>query len=141
MIVLEVNTAQIGKTALRVSRMGLGTAVIGTLYEDVSDAACAEIADRFFELGLDFVDTAPFYGFGKSEERIGRLLCERDRDAFTLSTKVGRLLLPEEPGRVDRTKFVSPNNKRVIWDFSYDGVMRSFEESLERLRTDRIDIL
>jgi D-threo-aldose 1-dehydrogenase len=119
----------------------MGTSAFGSLYADVTDDACRQTLDRFFDAGLNFLDTAPFYGFGKSEQRLGALLAGRDRSTFVLSTKVGRLLLPEDPANVDRTKFVNPSPNRVVNDYSYDGVMRSVEESLKRLQLEHVDIL
>ena len=138
---LSTNRIRLGNTDVEVTRLGIGASAFGSLYADVTDDACAETLDRFFEAGLNFVDTAPFYGFGKSEERLGALLADRRRSEFVLSTKVGRLLLPVDPANVDRTKFVNPSPNRVVHDYSYDAVMRSFEESLRRLQLDRIDIL
>ncbi len=132
---------RLGKTAVEVTRLGLGASAFGALYQDVSEQACTETMDAFFRAGLTYVDTAPFYGFGKSEERLARSLAGRPRSSFTLSTKVGRLLAPEDPAKVDRSKFVNPSSRRVVEDYSYEGVMRSVDESLRRLKLDRVDIL
>jgi D-threo-aldose 1-dehydrogenase len=132
---------RLGKTSIEVTRLGMGASAFGSLYADMTDDACAQTLNRFFEICLNFLDTAPFYGFGKSEERLGALLADRRRSKFVLSTKVGRLLLPEDPANLDRTKFVNPSPNRVIHDYSYDGIMRSVEESLKRLHLDCVDIL
>lgn len=114
---------------------------MGTMYSDVPDADASALLDRFFETGLTHIDTAPYYGYGKSEERIGRKLQGRPRDSFVIATKIGRVLAPEETDKVDRSQFVNPNLYRPVFDYSYDGVMRSFESSLERLNVETIDIL
>jgi D-threo-aldose 1-dehydrogenase len=130
----------IGRTALTVTQFGLGTAPLAGLFEEVEEAKGVGVIERAWEAGLRFFDTAPLYGHGLAELRIGKALKEKPRAEFTLASKVGRLLradVPPEPGQSFRgTPPVNP-----MFDFSYDGVMRSFEESLERLGLDRIDIL
>ena len=131
---------RLGRTKLSVTRLGLGTAPLGGLFEAVDDAEGVRVVERAWETGIRFFDTAPLYGHGLAELRLGRVLPQKPRDAFTLATKVGRLLradAPPEPGQVFRG--VPPVNP--MFDFTYEGVMRSFEESLERLGLDRIDIL
>ena len=105
-------------------RLGLGCAPLGGLYSDVSDAEARATVDRAWELGVRFFDTAPLYGSGLSEERVGAALRERPRHELFLSTKVGRLIRAGEP----------------VFDFSLDGTLRSLEESLERLGLDRVDL-
>lgn len=136
----------LGGTGLTITRVGLGTAALGGLYEVVDDAAARATIDRAWELGLRFFDTAPLYGHGLSEERLGRALAGSPRDEFVLATKVGRLLRAGAPsddsqlsGGLQRWPGVPPVNP--VFDFSYDGVLRSVEESLERLGLDRIDVL
>jgi D-threo-aldose 1-dehydrogenase len=106
----------------------------------VAEEAALAVVERSWESGMRFYDTAPLYGHGLAEMRVGRVLKTRPRDEFTLASKVGRLLradAPPEPGQVYRgTPPVNP-----VFDFSYDGVMRSVEESLDRLGLDRVDIL
>jgi D-threo-aldose 1-dehydrogenase len=132
---------RIGSANVEVAPLGFGGAAIGTLYADVTDAECHSALQRFFELDLNLIDTAPYYGFGKSEERIGAYIASRTRESFVLSTKVGRVLIPERPDRVDRSQFVNPGHYRPVKDFSYRGVMDSFFSSLERLRTDSVEIV
>jgi D-threo-aldose 1-dehydrogenase len=136
----------LGGTGLTVTRVGLGTAALGGLYEVVADEAARATIDRAWELGLRFFDTAPLYGHGLSEERLGAALACRPRGDFVLATKVGRLLRAGAPpddtqlsGGLKRWPGVSPVNP--VFDFSYDGVLRSVEESLERLGLGRIDVL
>jgi D-threo-aldose 1-dehydrogenase len=107
------------------SRLGLGCAPLGGLYSAVSEEDARATLDRAWELGLRAFDTAPLYGSGLSEQRVGAALRERPRHQFTLSTKVGRLVRAGEP----------------VFDFSYDGALRSLEESLERLGLDRVDVV
>jgi D-threo-aldose 1-dehydrogenase len=131
---------QLGRTALSVTRFGLGTAPLAGLFEEVDEGQALRVIQRAWEAGIRFFDTAPLYGHGLAELRLGRVLRERPRAEFTLATKVGRLLradVPPEPGQVFRG--VPPVNP--LFDFSYDGVMRSVEESLERLGLSRIDVL
>jgi D-threo-aldose 1-dehydrogenase len=130
----------LGHTGLQVTRFGLGTAPLAGLFEAVPEESALAVIERSWEAGIRFYDTAPLYGHGLAEMRLGRVLQKRPRDEFTLASKVGRLLragAPSEPGQVFRgTPPVNP-----IFDFSYDGVMRSVEESLERLGLERVDIL
>jgi D-threo-aldose 1-dehydrogenase len=138
--------ARLGRTGLTVTRVGLGTAPLGGLYEPVDDEAAEGTIERAWQLGIRFFDTAPLYGHGLSERRLGRALAGRPRAEFVLATKVGRLLRADAPpdesqlsGGLERWKDVPPVNP--VFDFSYDGVLRSIEESLERLGLDRVDVL
>lgn len=132
--------AQLGRTGLTVTRSGLGTAPIGGLFTEVSDAAAHETVDRAYEAGLRFFDTAPLYGHGLAERRLGRALASRLRDDFVVATKVGRLLRGDVHLGYD-TMFRGAPPVNPVFDFSYDGVIRSVEESLGRLGLDRIDVL
>ena len=124
--------------------LGFGAASIGNLYRVVTDEDAAAAVEAAWERGVRYFDTAPHYGLGLSERRLGAVLSGCPRDSFTLSTKVGRLLVPN-PGGEDRRDldngFDVPAGLRRQWDFSGDGVRRSLEESLERLGLDRIDIV
>jgi D-threo-aldose 1-dehydrogenase len=120
-----------------VRELGLGTAPLGGLYEAVSDEDAHAVVDRAWELGLRLFDTAPLYGSGLAERRLGLALRDRPRDAYVLSTKVGRLLRPGPP---DETQFEGIPPLHPEFDFSRDGALRSLEESLERLGLDRVDI-
>jgi len=131
----------LGSTGLEVTPLGLGCTSLGGLYEDMSEVQAFEVVDRSLTLGLNLFDTAPFYGSGKSEERLGKALAEVPRDRFVIATKVGRILVPTSGEDRGKKIFVNPLPFRPVFDFSYDGVMRSFEESLTRLKIDRIDIL
>lgn len=130
----------LGRTQLSVTRLGLGTAPLGGLFQAVDEGEGVRVVERAWNAGIRFFDTAPLYGHGLAETRLGKVLRHKPRDEFTFATKVGRLLRADaqaEPGQSFRG--IPPVNP--VFDFSYDGVMRSFEESLERLRLDRIDIL
>jgi D-threo-aldose 1-dehydrogenase len=118
-------------------RFGLGCAPLGGLYESVSDEQAQATVDRAWELGVRYYDTAPLYGSGLSEQRVGAALRGRPRDEFVLSTKVGRLLA--EGGHADPI-FEGAAAAAPVFDFSYDGALRSLEASLERLGIDRVDI-
>lgn len=128
-----------GKTTLRVTGLGLGTAPLGGLYEAVAEDDADAVVETAWERGIRLFDTAPQYGHGNAERRLGRNLKHRPRDEFVVATKVGRLLRPE-PLREKRYYFGTPD-EIPVFDFSYDGVMRSVEESLRRLELDRVDIL
>ena len=117
--------------------LGLGTAPLGGLYQAVSDEDAHAVVDRAWELGLRLFDTAPLYGYGSAERRLGAALRHRPRHEFVLSTKVGRLL---RPGAPVETQFEGVPPLHPEFDFSRDGALRSLEESLERLGLDRVDI-
>jgi D-threo-aldose 1-dehydrogenase len=127
------------KGALELSRLSFGGAPIGNLYRDVDEATAAGAVERAWQLNVRHFDTAPFYGYGLSELRLGRVLSARPRESFTLSSKVGRLV-EDASGRSGHDGF-AVDGRRAIFDYSRDGILRSVEASLDRLRTDRIDIL
>jgi D-threo-aldose 1-dehydrogenase len=133
--------ARIGKTGLEVTRMGMGSAPLGGLFEDVPQARALEVVHRALSLEINFFDTAPLYGHGKSETYLGEALAGVPRSSFVLATKVGRLLVPADPSRIEGREFDHPFPFQPVFDFSYDAVMRSFEESLQRLHLDHIDLL
>ena len=130
----------VGNTGLCVDTMGLGCAPLGNLYRQISDVDAKRILDSAWSRGLRYFDTAPHYGQGLSERRVGDALRKFRGKAYVISTKVGRLLKPS--GYADkRHVFLSPMPFDICYDYSYDGIMRSFEDSLQRLGLDRIDIL
>ena len=133
--------AALGRSGLQVTRLGLGCAAIGGLYGDIPDDQATQVVHKALDLGLNLFDTAPLYGSGKSEERLGRALRDVPRDAYVLASKVGRLLVASDDDQRDGSIFDNPPPFKPVFDFSYDGVMRSLEESLKRLGVDRIDIL
>jgi D-threo-aldose 1-dehydrogenase len=142
----------LGRTGLRVTRLGFGGASIGGLFAPVADAEAGATLDHAWDIGIRYFDTAPLYGYGLSERRTGAALRERDRDGYVLSTKVGRLIRPVDAitadADVDRQAldgnedafYVATGPVRPVFDYSADGVRRSIEESLVRLGLERIDI-
>jgi D-threo-aldose 1-dehydrogenase len=132
--------AEIGRTGIMVGRLGLGGAPLAGLYTGVSDEQASATIERHLDQGMNFFDTAPLYGSGVSETRLGRVLSRRDRDSFVLASKVGRLLVPDPDRPQDVWSEELPPIK-AVFDYTYDGTMRSIEESLERLKLDRVDIL
>ena len=123
-------------------RLGYGTAALGNLFHEVSDEESAAIVEVAWQGGVRYFDTAPHYGLGLSERRLGAALARYPRSEFLLSTKVGRLLepSPESADRLDDEGFAVPAAYRRVWDPSIVGVRRSLTESLGRIGTDRIDI-
>jgi D-threo-aldose 1-dehydrogenase len=131
---------RIGRTALEVTVLGLGTATLGGARIPVSRGTAEAIVRAAWTAGVRYVDTAPFYGVGQAERAVGDALRDRPRGDWVLSTKVGRLLrpMPRPPATLERRQ---PLPFDVVYDYSHDGVMRSFEDSLQRLGLARIDIL
>jgi D-threo-aldose 1-dehydrogenase len=125
------------------TRLGYGAASIGNHRKELSDADADRILEVAWTSGIRHFDTAPHYGLGLSERRLGRFLAGQPRDQFVVSTKVGRLLQPNPAGgnHLDDEDFVVPATYRRVWDFSAAGVRRSMEESLRRLGLDRVDVL
>ncbi|TXK38578.1 aldo/keto reductase [Nonomuraea sp. C10] len=119
-------------------RVGLGAAPIGNLFSAVTDEQARATVDAAWESGVRLFDTAPHYGLGLSERRLGAAL--RGRSGYVLSTKVGRLLVPSSSVRRDTQGFDVPGDFERVWDFSRDGVLRSLEESLERLGLPGVDL-
>src|SRR4051794_15942190 len=131
---------RIGRTSLEVTALGLGCATLGGTRIPVTGQQAETIVGAVWDAGVRYVDAAPYYGFGQAERAVGDALRDQPRDDWVLSTKVGRLLRPfpkvaPEPGRKHPLPF------GVAYDYSYDGIMRSFEDSLQRLGLARIDIL
>ncbi len=125
------------------TELGLGGAQLGNLYQEMTDEVAAATVQAAWDAGVRYFDTAPHYGLGLSERRLGEALRQHARDDYVLSTKVGRLLVPAPAGadRMDDEGFAVPATMRRRWDFSRDGIRRSIEESLDRLGLDRIDVV
>src|ERR1700761_8807339 len=132
---------RLGRSTLEVTQLGLGTAPLGGLFADVSDADAEATIAQAWSLGVRYFDTAPLYGFGLAEQRLGRFLRAQPRDSYALSTKVGRLLRTDDAAPAEDNHYKGAPSARPHFDYSYDGVMRSVDESLVRLGLDRIDIL
>lgn len=134
------NTERTIGRGVELTELAFGAAGIGNLFTAVSDEQARAAVDAAWDAGIRVFDTAPHYGLGLSERRVGEALRERPRDEFVLSTKVGRILEPvADPVGEDPDGFAVPAAFRRVWDFSGDGVRRSIEDSLERLGLDRID--
>ncbi|MFB7918989.1 aldo/keto reductase [Streptomyces sp. NPDC056061] len=132
----------LGRSGVFVSRLSFGGAAIGNLYTEVDPAHAARTVDAAWDAGIRYFDTAPHYGLGLSERRLGAALRTRPRHEYVLSTKVGRILEPTVTRGDDRDNgFAVPADHRRVWDFSAQGVRRSIHESLRRLEHDRIDIV
>ncbi|MEV6751180.1 aldo/keto reductase [Streptomyces sp. NPDC051214] len=133
----------IGPGGVEVTELSFGAAGLGNLYTPITDEEARAAIDAAWEAGIRYFDTAPHYGIGLSERRLGEALRARPRGTYTLSTKVGRLLEAlERPGGDDLDHgFAVPATHRRVWDFSADGIRRSLEASLTRLGTDRVDIV
>lgn len=127
--------------SLDVTSIGLGSAPLGGLFSPVSDADAQATIERAWSLGVRFFDTAPLYGFGLAERRLGAFLRQQPRDSYAISTKVGRLLRAPDGPAVEDDHYKGAPRERPVFDFSHDGVMRSVEESLVRLGLDRVDVL
>ncbi|MHA7885045.1 aldo/keto reductase [Nitratireductor rhodophyticola] len=136
-VALRASTAQ----PVTLTRMGFGGAPLGNLYRRVEEADAQATLQAAFDGGMRYFDTAPQYGLGLSEQRFGQAIRRFGRDAITLSTKVGRLLEDCPPDAVTPTAFVDTPQKKIVYDYTYDGVMRSHEASLARLGVERVDIL
>ncbi len=121
--------------------LGFGSAPLGNLYRAITNAQARETLEQAWQQGVRYFDTAPLYGYGLAETRVGASLRELPRDDYLLSTKVGRILRVTDADKRDGIgKFFDVPSREIIYDYSYDGVMRSFEASFERLGLDRVDI-
>jgi D-threo-aldose 1-dehydrogenase len=132
---------RLGKAGVEVTIMGFGGAPLGNLFQTLSEADSLATVRACYDAGIRYLDTAPLYGYGLGEHRLGEALRGRDRDSFVLSTKIGRLLRPGDPRTLDHGPFKDALPFAEVYDYSYDGVMRSVEDSLQRLGMHRIDIL
>jgi D-threo-aldose 1-dehydrogenase len=136
-----VRTRRLGRSTVEVTELGFGAAPIGNLYREVSETRARGTVDAAWACGVRYFDTAPHYGLGLSERRLGAALTGRPRTEYVLSTKVGRLLEPSPGGGTDPAGFAVSATHRRVWDFSADGVRRSLASSLERLGLDRVDVV
>jgi D-threo-aldose 1-dehydrogenase len=132
---------RLGKSGLEVPVVGFGGAPLGNMYQEFSDEQARATVRAAYDAGMRLFDTAPLYGFGLSEHRVGEALRWLDRDSYVLSTKIGRLLRPKDPKQVDGGLFKKILPFEGVYDYGYDGVMRSVDDSLQRLGVHRIDVL
>lgn len=130
------------RTGLRMTEIGLGGAQFGNLFTETTDAESERAVAAALSEGIRYFDTAPHYGLGLSERRLARGLQNVAREDIVLSSKVGRLLVdsPETADRLDDDGFLVAADRKRVWDFSRDGILRSVEQSLSRLGTDHLDI-
>jgi len=134
-------THRVGRTDVVVSDISFGGAPIGNFLRPFSDADARRMLDEAWGLGIRYFDTAPLYGHGLSERRVGEALAGRVRSSFTLSTKAGRVLTPADPAGIDSGLWVQPAPYEVEYAYDYDGVMRSVQDSLDRLGVDHLEIV
>ncbi|MEV5440588.1 aldo/keto reductase [Streptomyces sp. NPDC052682] len=133
---------RLGRSGVEVSALSFGAGAIGNLYTEVSEEQARDAVEAAWQRGIRYFDTAPHYGLGLSERRLGAVLRRHPRSAYTLSTKVGRRLEPADQGGDDLANgFAVPATHRRVWDFSADGIRRTLEASLERLGLDRVDVV
>jgi D-threo-aldose 1-dehydrogenase len=133
---------RLGNGGLTFTELGFGAAPLGNLYRAISEDDAQAILDRAWKAGIRYYDTAPLYGLGLSETRLNRFLRGKPRADYVLSTKVGRWLRACRPEERDGVgKWFDVPARQEVYDYTYDGVLRSVEFSLERLGIDRIDIL
>ena len=136
---------RLGKTPITLTQMGFGGAPLGNLFKRVAEGDAEGALEQALAAGLAYFDTAPLYGHGLSEERMGKALARAPRQSIVVSTKVGRLLVPApstaKGGKVEGGNFIDVPPLAISYDYSHDGALSSLEASLKRLRLDRIDIL
>ncbi len=136
-----IKTRKFGRAGFTVTDMGFGAAPIGNFLRPISEAESEAMINRAWDAGMRYFDTAPYYGHGLSEARIGQYLRWRPRNELVVSTKVGRVLKPALRKDIDFKPWVDGLPFKSRFDYSYDGTMRSFEDSLQRLGLEYIDIL
>lgn len=131
---------RVGATTLRLPPFGQGTGPLGNLFETLSEATAQATLEAAWAAGVRYFDTAPWYGRGLAELRLGTFLRSKPRDDFILVTKVGRTLRrPRNPQTFDRSPWIGGLNFEAVVDFSYDGIMRSYEQALQRLGIPAVD--
>ena len=129
----------LGNTDIKLTPIGFGGAPLGNLFEELNETDCFDIVKKSYEMNINLFDTSPLYGYGLSEHRLGNFLKTIDPNNYYLSTKVGRYLTPER-NYYKEGKFKGHINFIPNLDYSYDGVMRSFDQSIHRLAVSKIDI-
>jgi D-threo-aldose 1-dehydrogenase len=144
---------KLGRGTVEITRLGFGCASIAGLFTAVTDDQATRTVEAAWQLGIRYFDVAPLYGYGAGERRLGAALAGKPRDAYALSTKVGRLVRPldrippgadidhQASGDRDDAFYADIADRRIVFDYSADGIRRSLDESLERLGTDRIDLV
>ncbi len=139
----QFDTRELGNTSLNVSTLGFGAASMGNLYQKVTDQEAQATLAAAIDLGFNLFDTSPRYGAGLSERRVGDALRALPKDNYILSTKVGRILKPDTKSDINQLRhgFLTPMPFDAHYDYTYDGIIRSFEDSQQRLGLTEIDIL
>ena len=133
---------KLGRTDVELTQFGFGAASLGEIFALVSEEDTLSTLQTLWKYGVRYIDTAPFYGFGLSEHRVGSFLSQQPRQEFVLSTKVGRVLkAPKVKAGFKAPFFLGGLPFDYVFDYTYDGIMRSFEDSLQRLRLNSIDLL
>ena len=138
---MSLPTRKLGRSGLDVTVLGFGAAPLGDIYEVLDDATAIATVEAAATAGITLFDAAPLYGQGSAEHRVGTALRRQPPGSFVMSTKVGRLLTPAPAGRTKTTRYVGGLSFNVVHDYSYDGAMRSHEQSLHRLGLPKVDIL
>ena len=136
-----IKIRKFGRRGFDVTDMGFGAAPIGNFLKPISEAESGAMINRAWDARMRYFDTAPYYGHGLSELRLGHYLRWRPRDEFVISSKVGRVLKPARREDIDFKPWVDAAPFKPRFDYTYDGTMRSFEDSLQRLGLEHIDIL
>ena len=137
-----METATLGRTGVSLTRLGLGCAPLGDLFAEVGEANARQVLQAAWDAGVRYFDTSPFYGHGKSEHRLGEFLRGWPREQFVVSTKVGRVLRPTaDRSRLSNEYWRAPLPFTLHFDYSYDGIMRSYEDSLQRLGLGGVELL
>ncbi len=137
-----MRTTAIGDTGVDLTELGIGTAPHGGLYSVVTEEMAVGAVHAALEVGCNYIDTAPLYGYGRAEMYLSTALSDVPPDRYVVSTKIGRVLDPIDPAVAREDKFfLNPAPNTFHWDFSRDGVLRSLEDSLDRLKLDRVDVL
>ncbi|MBX3012790.1 MAG: aldo/keto reductase [Caldilineaceae bacterium] len=138
----EIPTRRVGRTAAQVTQLGFGSAPLGDLFESISEEKAQQTLQAAWDAGVRYFDTAPYYGYTKSEHRVGHFLRQQPRQDFVISTKIGRVFkAAHNPATFDKGGWSGGLPFEFTVDFSYDGIMRSFEDSLQRLSLPSIDLL
>lgn len=138
---MTLPTREVGRTGLQVPILGLGSAPLGDLYARIPPATAYATVEAAWEAGIRLFDTAPLYGHGLSEHRMGHVLRERPSSSYILSTKVGRWLTPADPAKLDRGQWAGGLNMALHTDYTAEGTKRAIDQSFQRLGVDKIDIL
>ncbi len=138
----ELQTRKIGRTPAQVTRLGFGSAPLGDLFVAISEEKAQQTLQAAWNAGVRYFDTAPYYGYGKSEHRVGHFLRQQPRQDFVISTKIGRVFhAPRDLATFDKGQWADGLPFEFRYDYTYDGIMRSYEDSLHRLGLPSVDML